>query len=144
MTAEDIKAIRKSFQLIAGKEQIVTLLFYNRLFQSSPSLRDLFPGEMTDQAKKLADVLKVLDASLDHIESMRPALRGLGSRHQHQYGVFEEHYAVFCQTLINTLQETAGTRFDETMKNAWNTMLRHVSAEMRFGATEAGQAAGTV
>lgn len=144
MTAEEIKSIRKSFQLIAGKEQIVTLMFYNRLFQGNPNLRNLFPGEMADQAKKLADVLKVLDASLDDIESLRPALRGLGSRHRHQYGVFEEHYAVFCQTLVNTLQETAGTRFDEAMKNAWNTMLRDVSAEMRFGATEAGQAAGTV
>jgi len=144
MNAEEIKSIRKSFQLIAGKEQIVTLLFYNRLFQSSPNLRDMFPGEMADQAKKLADVLKVLDASLDNLETLRPALRGLGSRHQHQYGVFEEHYAAFCQTLVNTLQETGGTRFDEEMKNAWNTMLRHVSAEMRFGATEAGQAAGTV
>jgi len=144
MTAEEIKAIRKSFQLIAGKEQIVTLLFYNRLFQSNPGMRKLFPGEMEEQAKKLADVLKVLDTALDNLESLRPALRGLGLRHQHQYGVFEEHYAAFCQTLVNTLQETAGTRFDETMKEAWNTMLRNVSAEMRFGATEAGQAAGTV
>ena len=144
MTAEDIKAIRKSFQLIAGKEQIVTLLFYNRLFQSNPSLRKLFPGEMSDQAKKLADVLKVLDTSLDQMESLRPALRGLGARHRNQYGVFEEYYAAFCQTLVDTLQETAGTRFDEAMTNAWNTMLRDVSAEMRFGATEAGQAAGAV
>jgi len=144
MNAEEIKSIRKSFQLIAGKEQIVTLLFYNRLFQSNPSLREMFPGDMESQAKKLADALKVMDASLDHIESIRPALRGLGSRHRHQYGVFEEHYAAFCQTLVDTLQETAGTRFDESMKNAWTTMLRHVSAEMRFGATEAGQAAGTL
>lgn len=144
MTSEEIKSIRKSFHLIAGKEQIVTLLFYNRLFQSNPNLRDMFPGDMESQAKKLADALKVLDASLDNIESIRPALRGLGSRHRHEYGVFEEHYAAFCQTLVNTLQETGGTRFDEDMKNAWNTLLRHVSAEMRFGATEAGQAAGTV
>ncbi len=144
MTAEDIKAIRKTFLLIAGKEQIITLLFYNRLFQGNPSLRNLFPGKMEDQAKKLADVLKVLEASLDQMESLRPALRGLGSRHRHQYGVFEEHYAAFCQTLVDTIQETAGTRFDEVMENAWHTILRHVSAEMRFGATEAGQAAGIV
>lgn len=142
MTSDELKSIRKSFQIIEGKEEIVTLLFYNRLFQSNPTLRKLFPGEIEGQAKKLADVLRVLYSSLDQFEKLRPTLRGLGAKHQHEFGVLEEHYSAFCQTLISTLQETGGTRFDETMKQAWNTLLANVSSEMRSGANDPGLAAG--
>ncbi len=134
MTPEQIKSIQRSFQLIEGKEEIVTLMFYNRLFQQNPELRPLFPGEITGQAKKLADALKVVHSSVEQFELLREKLRGLGAKHKSQYGVFEEHYPVFCEALIKTLQETAGTRFDENMKQAWKTLLSQVSAEMQKGA----------
>ncbi len=144
MTPEQIKSLQRSFQLIEGKEEIVTLMFYNRLFQQNPALRPLFPGEMKDQAKKLADALKLVHSSIDKFDLLRERLRSLGAKHKSQYGVFEEHYPAFCEALVKTMQETAGTRFDENMKLAWNSLLTQVSAEMQRGARETaqGQSAG--
>jgi len=116
MTPEQISSVRKSFQLMEGKEEVVTLLFYNRLFLENPQMREMFPGDIKQQAEKLAEVLKLIYSSLDNLDSLRPALRDLGSRHLREHGVVEEHYLAFCQTLIDTLHETAGTRFDSAAK----------------------------
>jgi hemoglobin-like flavoprotein len=135
MTEAEIKSIRKCYQLIAGKEDIVTLVFYNRLFHKNPELRALFPGEMTEQAKKLADVLKIVHASIDRLDSLRPTLRSMGAKHL-GYGVKHQYYEKFKQALIETLQETAGTHFNSVMEEAWSTLLGQVSEEMQSGADE--------
>lgn len=133
MTPKQIKSIRTSFQLIEGKEEVVTLLFYNRLFLRNPNMRQMFPGDIKQQAKKLAEVLKLMYSSLEQLDSLRPALRDLGSRHLQEHGVLKEHYLAFCQTLIETFQETAGTHFDDEAKQAWSSLLAQVSTEMQKG-----------
>jgi hemoglobin-like flavoprotein len=138
MTPKQIKSIRTSFQLIEGKEEVVTLLFYNRLFLRNPNMREMFPGDIKQQAKKLAEVLKLMYSSLERLDSLRPVLRDLGSRHVREHGVFREHYVAFCQALIETFQETAGTHFDDEAKQAWSSLLAQVSSEMQNGAQESG------
>jgi hemoglobin-like flavoprotein len=139
MTPDQINSIRKSFRLIEGKEEVVTLLFYNRLFLRNPNMREMFPGDIKLQAKKLADVLKLIYLSFEHLDSLRPILRDLGSRHLREHGVLEKHYLAFCQTLIETFQETAGTHFDDAAKQAWSSLLAQVSLEMKTGAHETGR-----
>jgi hemoglobin-like flavoprotein len=92
MTPDQINSIRKSFQLIQGKEEVVTLLFYNRLFLGNPNMREMFPGDIKQQAKKLAEALKLIYSSLEQLDSLRPTLRDLGSRHLREHGVVEKHY----------------------------------------------------
>jgi len=139
MTPEQISSIRKSFQLMEGKEEVVTLLFYNRLFLKHPNMREMFPGDIKQQAQKLAEVLKLIYSSLENLDSLRPALRDLGSRHLREHGVLEKHYLAFCQTLIDTLHETAGTHFDDAAKQAWSSLLAQVSSEMQNRAHETGR-----
>ncbi len=139
MTPDQISSIRKSFRLIEGKEEVVTLLFYNRLFARDPTMREMFPGDIKQQAKKLADVLKLIYLSFEQLDSLRPILRDLGFRHLREHGVVEAHYQTFCQTLIDTFQETAGTHFDDTAKQAWTSLLAQVSSEMKNGAQETGR-----
>jgi hypothetical protein len=55
------------------------------------------------------------------------------------HGVLESHYLAFCQALLDTFQETAGTRFDDQAKQAWSSLLAQVSSEMKNGAHETGQ-----
>jgi hemoglobin-like flavoprotein len=141
MTPEQISSIRKSFQLMEGKEEVVTLLFYNRLFLKNPNMREMFPGDIKQQAQKLAEVLKLIYSSLEHLDSLRPSLRDLGSRHLREHGVLGKHYVAFCQTLIDTLRETAGTRFDDAAKQAWSSLLAQVSLEMQNGTHETVQLA---
>ena len=131
MTPEQIKSIRKSFQLVEGKEEVVALLFYNRLFRTSPHMRAMFPADVAQQANKFAQVLKLIYASVDRFDTLRPSLRDLGSRHLREHGVLEKHYLAFCQTLIDTLHETAGTHFDDQAKQAWSSLLAQISSEMQ-------------
>jgi hemoglobin-like flavoprotein len=136
MTTTEIKSIRKSFQLMEGKTDLVAALFYNRLFQLDPSLRPLFRGDMKEQGKKLMDTMAVLNGSLERFHTLVDTLRHMGKRHA-QYGVRPEHYTTVGAALLQTLQEFAGPKFDSAIQDAWIKLLTLVSGEMLEGANAA-------
>lgn len=135
MTPDEIKTIRKSFAILEGRPEALATLFYNRLFRLDPSLRSMFRTDIKDQAKKLTDVLVVLVGSLERLETLRPTLQHMGSRHA-EYGVRPEHYRTVGQALLAALEEIAGPRFDAAMKHAWTKVLTLVSNEMMQGAAD--------
>lgn len=137
MNELEIKAIRKSFLLLEGHAQVFAAAFYKQLFKINPELRMMFRGDMDEQARKLMQMLILLNASLEHFHSLKHSLRNLGKRHA-GYGVRSEHYAMVGGILLRTLEEFAGTRFDTTLKAAWTKLLTLVSEEMLHGAGEAG------
>jgi hemoglobin-like flavoprotein len=136
MTQHEIHSIRKSFQLLEGKTELVATLFYKRLFQLDPSLKMLFRGDMTKQGKKLMDAMSLLNASLDRFPTLRPTLQHMGKRHA-AYGVCPRHYDTVATALLQTLEEFAGPQFSQTVKQAWTKLLGLVSGEMLHGAAEA-------
>ena len=135
MNDRELKSIRKSFLLLEGHTDVFAALFYKRLFESEPSLRTMFRGDMTEQGKKLMQTMILLNTSLDHFDRLQSSLRNLGKRHA-GYGVRPEHYAIVGAVLMQSLEEFAGTRFDAILKQAWTKLLSLVSAAMLQGAGE--------
>ena len=74
-----------------------------RLFDLDPSLREMFPEDMTEQRKKLMMSIKIAVAGLSVIDKIVPALQSLGRRHL-TYDVEEVHYEIVGQALIWTLE----------------------------------------
>lgn len=133
MTTAEIKCIRKTFQLMEGKTDLVAALFYNRLFQLDPSLRPLFRGDMNEQGKKLMGTMAVLNGSLERFHTLVDTLRHMGRRHAN-YGVRPQHYTAVGVALLQTLAEFAGPKFDRAVEDAWTKLLTLVSGEMLEGA----------
>ena len=61
-------------------------LFYGRLFEIAPEVRPLFPGDLTEQKKKLMGMLATAVSNLHQVEKIVPAVEDLGRRHS-GYGV---------------------------------------------------------
>jgi hemoglobin-like flavoprotein len=116
-------------------------LFYQRLFQLEPGVRRLFGRtDMEQQRRKLMQTLAVAVAALDRLETLRPALEGLGRRHV-EYGVEDHHYELVGAALLWTLEQGLGNEYTDSVHDAWTTAYGTLAAIMRAAAGPGQQAA---
>jgi hemoglobin-like flavoprotein len=120
MNATDIQLVQESFQKVMPIAEQAAALFYARLFELNPSLRNLFRGDMAEQGRKLMTILGVAVGSLHRIDHLVPAVQALGARHA-GYGVKEEDYATVGAALLWTLEKGLGADFTLPVRNAWST-----------------------
>jgi hemoglobin-like flavoprotein len=132
--------VQDSFALVAQDAESAADAFYQELFASDPSLRPLFRGDMKEQGRKLMGMIGMVVAGLRRLDTMIPAIEGLGRRHS-LYGVDDAHYAVVGQSLLTTLANALGPRFTPDVREAWaaaygllaGTMMRAAAEQRRFG-----------
>jgi hemoglobin-like flavoprotein len=138
-TAE-ITRIRSGFSAVAADADRFTADFYTRLFERAPTLRPLFPDDLSSQRDKLKHVLAMLVAGLDRPVALRPALATLGDRHR-SYGVVQVDFIVVGQALIDTLDAHFGEQFSPADRSAWAALYARVTAIMTTGTARAAAAA---
>ena len=130
MTNEQINLIKKSFRPVMAQAAVAADVFYNRLFESEPNLRALFPVDLQEQKQKLMKTLGLAVANLDKFDELKPVLESLGRKHA-EYGVREEYYPMVGGALLWTLSELLGAaNFDAATEEAWVEMFEVVSATM--------------
>ncbi len=78
----------------------------------------LFPDDLSDQKKKLIQMLAVAVNSLGNLDMIVPAVRDLGRRHG-GYGVTPAHYSTVGAALIWTLRHGLGEAFTPEVEAAW-------------------------
>ena len=118
MTPENIALVQDSFAKVAPIAETAADIFYDRLFEIAPEVRPLFPEIMTDQKKKLMQMLATAVNGLKNLEAIVPAVQNLGARHE-AYGVKEEHYASVGAALLFTLGKGLGDDFTPEVEAAW-------------------------
>lgn len=107
LTARDVMLVRTSFSLVVPIQDTISSLFYGRLFAIAPDLRDLFSEDISDQKRKLMDVLSSCVGRLHDFSALAPLVRGLGARHV-GYGAKPEHYAIVARALLWALEKGFG------------------------------------
>jgi nitric oxide dioxygenase len=135
-TATDIKLVRQTFDLVVPIASVAADMFYERLFYMAPSLRRLFPGDMTDQKRKLMVMLAGIAHGLGDLDALVPQLLALGARHA-SYGVKDSHYKAVGDALIWTLERGLANAFTPAVERAWVRVYRLIAATMQAGADEA-------
>src|SRR6195256_4147865 len=93
MTPDQVTLVQESFAKVAPISETAAILFYDRLFEIAPSVKAMFPSDMTEQRKKLMATLAVVVSNLSNLESVLPAASALATRHV-TYGAKPEHYPV--------------------------------------------------
>jgi hemoglobin-like flavoprotein len=132
MTPEQKDMVQESFALVVPIADTAGSLFYDRLFELDPTLRDLFRGNIQEQSKKLMQMLSVAVAGLDNLERIVPALHALGRRHV-AYGVRPRHFDTVATALLWTLETGLGPRFTAEVRQAWGAVFALVAATMQEG-----------
>ncbi|MES2627256.1 MAG: globin domain-containing protein [Pseudomonadota bacterium] len=124
--------LRASIALLPTDAINSTAIFYERLFELAPEVRELFPADLSLQAQKLLDTLFWVVRYLNRPEELLPALHALGERHA-GYNVKVDHYAAVGSSLLWMFQQCLGDQFTDDMEEAWINAYAFISAEMERG-----------
>lgn len=133
MTPEQKDLVQASFAKVVPIADQAAILFYDELFNQDPSLRSLFPDDMTEQRRKLMATLATAVSHLRNWDAIASAVQALDQRHV-AYGVKSSNYDTVGAALIATLEKGLGDAFTTEVRKAWIACYVAISAEM-MGAT---------
>ena len=135
MTPEQVKLVQQSFAKVAPIADQAADLFYDRLFESAPGVRPLFPDDMTVQKQKLMQMLTTAVANLHRVEEILPVLEDLGRKHV-GYGTKPTHYDTVGEALLWTLEQGLGDAFTPPVQEAWTATYATIAGVMKAAAAE--------
>ena len=136
MKATDIALVQQSWEQVLPIADDAAQLFYGRLFELDPSLRSMFAhSDMSEQRKKLMQMLTVAVRGLGRLEELLPAVEALGRRHVN-YGVTAQHYDTVAAALLWTLEQGLGAAFTPNVRAAWVETYTALSSVMQGGARQ--------
>jgi hemoglobin-like flavoprotein len=140
MTPDQVTLVQQSFAKVAPISEQAAVLFYGRLFEVAPSVKAMFPADMTEQRKKLMAMLAAVVGGLANLESILPAASALAKRHV-AYGAKAEHYPVVGGALQWTLEKGLGEGWTPEIAEAWTAAYGTLSGYMISQAYGRAQAA---
>jgi len=135
MNPSTIDNVQRTFNIIAPIADDAAALFYSKLFELDPSLKSMFKSDMTDQRKKLMQILGVAVSSLNNLDAIVPAVQDLGRRHV-QYGVRPQHYNTVAEAISWMLAQTLGATFTAEIKQSWTEVYTVLADTMIAAANQ--------
>ncbi|MGZ3290904.1 MAG: globin family protein [Xanthobacteraceae bacterium] len=140
MNPTQVKLVQESFARVAPISETAAVLFYDRLFEIAPTVRAMFPADMTEQRKKLMAMLAAVVNGLANLDSILPAASALAKRHV-AYGAKPEHYPVVGSALLWTLEKGLGEAWTSDVADAWTAAYGTLAGYMISEAYGRSQAA---
>ena len=137
MDTTQIALVQSTFAMVAPIADQAAVIFYDRLFELDPALRDLFAADMTEQRRKLMQMLSMVVNGLKRFEAMRPAVEDLGRRHV-DYRISAGDYDTVGAALLWTLEQGLGEAFTPEAREAWTAAYTALAATMQGGAARVG------
>ena len=129
MTPDQVRLVQESFAKVAPIADQAASMFYDRLFEIAPSVKTLFPKDMTEQRRKLMSTLAIVVSGLSDLPSILPAASALATRHV-AYGAKPEHYPVVGSALLWTLEQGLGKDWTADVADAWTAAYTTLSTFM--------------
>ena len=135
MTPQQITLVQESFRKVLPIADTAASMFYARLFELDPSLRQLFKGDMKKQGMMLMSMIASAVRGLTDPNSLIPVLHALGRKHT-GYGVVDAHYTTVAEALLWTLEQGLGDQFTAETREAWISAYSLMSSVMQQGGRE--------
>jgi hemoglobin-like flavoprotein len=118
MNVEQVELIRQSLIQVHPIADQIARSFYAHLFEVTPHLQKLFPGDMNRQGAMLMTSLELAVSNLDDAANVLPAIQALGERHV-SYGVRAEYYPLAKEAYLWALERHLGETLTSAVKEAW-------------------------
>jgi hemoglobin-like flavoprotein len=133
MDARKVALVQDSFEKVAAIGPKVAEIFYAELFAIDPSLRSMFPADLTSQQKKLMAALAMVVRALHTPEKILDSAERLAVKHL-EYKVRPEHYTYVGNALLRTLKKGLGSEFTPELCDAWTEAFRLLARVMKEAA----------
>ena len=140
MTPRQIELVRSTFAAVEPIAEIAAARFYGRLFEIEPSLRTLFPADMSAQYRHLMQAITTVVRSLDRLDTIVVAIQALGRRHA-DYRVPAAAFAIGGDVLLEVLEGALGPAFTDEAREAWATAYGLLASVMVAAMEEVENAA---
>ena len=129
MTPDQVKLVQQSFAKVAPISETAAVLFYDRLFEVAPTVKAMFPADMTEQRKKLMATLARWWAALAiSNRCCRPPARWPSA--MSATAPKAEHYPVVGAALLWTLEKGLGEGWTPEVADAWTAAYGTLSGYM--------------
>ena len=136
MTPEQIELVKSTWSTVETISDTAAELFYGRLFELDPSLKELFKGDMAEQGKKLMQMIGVAVANLHQLGEVLVPVQELGKRHV-GYKVEAKDYDTVAEALLWTLEKGLGDAWNDDVKAAWTETYVTLASVMKEAAATA-------
>jgi NAD(P)H-flavin reductase/hemoglobin-like flavoprotein len=137
----DSRLLKKSLAQLEPQSERLMGYFLANLFVRNPELRPMFPPALDSQRHSVFDALSRYVWASDRPESLTGWLAELARAHR-KFGVSQEHYQAFRDSLLAALRAFSGTSWAPQTQAAWERALGHMTAVMtEAGTTSAGEPA---
>ena len=136
MKESDILLVKRSWRVFREIDPaVIGDAFYSKLFSYNPSLRKMFPVNMTLQYQKLMDMINTIIARLDKLNELNDEISAMAQRHV-QYGVRPGHYKLVGNALLWTLKKGLGNDWTNEVESAWTKCYSLLSDAMILASEE--------
>lgn len=129
MTTRQIQLVKESWGYVIVKSDEAGQLFYSRLFEVAPDVQHMFKADMKEQARKLMSMVTLIVSKLDKLDTIIAEIKSLSTRHN-KYGAKREHYAAVGESLIWTLKQGLGNRWNKETEEAWLAVYKVLADAM--------------
>ncbi|HEY9849070.1 MAG TPA: globin family protein [Leptolyngbyaceae cyanobacterium] len=129
----NVEILQKSIKAIKPETEDFAISFYENLFTDYPQFQPLFARtNMNQQRKHLVRALILIVENIRDAETVKDAVKPLGSRHVN-YGVLHEHYPLFCATLLKTFEQYMKDEWTPELQATWSQAFEEISRLMLEG-----------
>ena len=104
-------------------------VFFQRLFDVAPGVRNLFGDDIKFQARKLMNMVTLYVTRLHKLDEIMDEINSLALRHN-LYGAETAHYQVVGECLLWTLEKVLGDKWNEETREAWTAVYGMLSDVM--------------
>jgi NAD(P)H-flavin reductase/hemoglobin-like flavoprotein len=108
---------------------------FARLFLADPSLRDLFPIDMSGQRLRFIKALEAMIQAVDDEHRFEQMMRDLGRMHV-KFHVEPQHYVTFGEAFLETMRHFTGDGWSVQYDQAWRAAYERMASAMMRGTDE--------
>lgn len=139
LSPADSALLQSSFRKIRRDSDFAADLFFTRLFDFDPSLRNRMRGDMDEQKREFIRWLGVIVHRVDSFELLRDHMREVAACHPDLCGNDDHHYS-FGAALFWMLEQVLGNEFTAATYAVWMTVYGVLSNDMKAAARELAMA----
>ena len=129
MNAEQIMLVQSSWEEVQPMAGKLGELFYKRVFELDPAIKELFPDDPRRQGELFMAMFGGAVEMLFHLDTLEPSVHDLGRRHN-AYGTKPEHYDTFRSALLWTLERVLDEAFTAEVRQAWEAVFDYLARMM--------------
>jgi hemoglobin-like flavoprotein len=118
---------------VADRPAAIAEIFYEHLFELAPSVRSMFPADMSIQHERMSRTLIDAVRNADDPVKVERLLQRMGAAHARNHAVIAEHYPYVGRALVRAVRDLS-PRWSASVGSAWVQVYEWMAAHMILGA----------